>query len=50
MRLFFQAPAWRLKKPLAELMPGKARLFPAALFAARNTREQRFPLETVGKF
>jgi len=31
MRLFFQTPAWRLKKPLAELMPGKAQLFPAAV-------------------
>jgi hypothetical protein len=31
MRLFFEVPAWRLKKPLAELMAGKAWLFPAAV-------------------
>ena len=37
MRLSFETPAWRLKRPLAELMPGKAQLFLAASLAAYCT-------------
>jgi len=37
MRLSFQLLAWRLKRPLAELMPGKAR---QGAIAAHNTPKQ----------
>jgi len=42
MRLSFQPPVWRLKRPLAELMPGKARLFPAAVLLRTTPPDQRY--------
>jgi len=38
MRLSFQASAWRLKRHLAELMPGKAKLFPAVVSLRKTPR------------